>query len=391
MSFPTGLDREEVIRFINEQGFLTYIVRSVKINNYLKSLMSLAGLLTQNMIYPGANDEVKEDITNLIHEYVGKLHKNGTYDDLSHQVLEMKLSIQVFDVFGEALKNYELSDFFAASETDIDRQLRYADARLSNAGIPFAYGRRFFDAKNPSLYKIDCILYAADDECMAKLNRYAENKFHELNDRYRKYVVNRSEKCKKEYSNIIADGDVVSKHNFTLPETISAKIEKGGKTYFDHLFAAEDGTAVIKLNSWEEGVLEEERKDPDFVCWLRNPPRQSWSLRIPYEIEGTTREAFPDFMIVRRDSDLGYVIDILEPHNPDFKDNLAKAKGFARYAAEEIKIGRIELIRTAKDAAGKTRFKRLDMGKGSVRNKVLAAVTTDEFDHIFDTDGEFRD
>lgn len=61
------------------------------------------------------------------------------------------------------------------------------------------------------------------------------------------------------------------------------------------------------------------------------------------------------------------------------------------YASEEIRIGRIQLIRTAKDAAGKTRYKRLDMAKGSVRNKVLAAINTDELDHIFDTDGEFQD
>ena len=33
----------------------------------------------------------------------------------------------------------------------------------------------------------------------------------------------------------------------------------------------------------------------------------------------------------------------------------------------------------------------MDMGKGSVRNKVLTAVTADEFDHIFETDGEFKD
>ena len=312
ISLPVGLDREEVIRFINEQGFLTYIVRSVRINNYLKSLLSLAGLLTQNLIYANANDEVKEDITNLIHDYVNQLHMNGKYDDYSQQVLELKLSVQIFDVFGEALKSYELSDYFAASETDIDRQLRFADAKLGGYGFPFVYGRRFFDPDNPNAFKIDCILFAADDDCMAQLNRYAENKFHEFNDKYRKYLVNRSERCRKQYSDIIADGDIVSKHNFTLPETISAKIDKDGKTYFDHLFAAEDGSAVIKLNGWEEGVLEEERKDPDFVCWLRNPPRQSWSLRIPYEMEGTTKEAFPDFLIVRRDSDLGYVLWIWE-------------------------------------------------------------------------------
>lgn len=391
LSFAPGLDREEVIRFINGQGYLNYMVRNVRINSYLKSLLSLAGLLTQYMIYQNANDEVKNEVTDLIHSYIEKLHQDGKYDDLAKKVLEFKLSIQIFDVFGETIKNYPLSDFFATSESDIDRQLRAADTKLGGYGFQNVYGRRFFDFENPNSFKIDFILFAADDECMTQLSRYAEKKFHELNDKYRKYVVSKSEKCRKLYSDIIADGDVVSKHNFTLPETISARVEKGGESYFDHLFAPEDGPAIIKLNGWEAGVLEEERKRPDFVCWLRNPSRQSWSLRIPYEIEGTIKETFPDFIIIRKDPELEYVIDILEPHNPDFKDNLGKAKGFARYAEEEPRIGRIQLIRTGRDAAGKTRYKRLDMAKGFVRNKVLAAINTDELDHIFDTDGEFQD
>lgn len=391
MSLVLVLDREDVIRFINEQGYLTYQIRSVRINNYLKSLLSLAGLLTQNLIYANANEEVRNEVTDMIRSYVNELHRNGKYNELSKQVLEMKLSVQIFDVFGETIKNFPLEDYLAASESDIDRQLRFADSTLGGYGFPFVYARRFFDLENPNSFKIDCILFAADDECMNQLNRYAEKKFHALNDQYRKYIVSKSEKCRKQYSDIIADGDKVSKHNFTLPETISGKVEKNGEACSDHLFANEDGTAVIKLNGWEEGVLKEERKNPDFVCWLRNPPRQSWSLRIPYEIEGTIKPAYPDFIIVRKDAELRYVIDILEPHNPDYKDNLGKAKGFARYAEEEPRIGRIQLIRTGKDPAGKTRFKRLDMAKGVIRNKVLAAINTDELDHIFDTDGEFQD
>lgn len=57
----------------------------------------------------------------------------------------------------------------------------------------------------------------------------------------------------------------------------------------------------MKLNGWEAELIETEEKRPDFIA-------------------------------VRRDERVGYVIDILEPHSPDFKDNLGKAKGFAEYA-----------------------------------------------------------
>lgn len=388
--FEDDIDRESVIRFINEQGYLTYMVRNVKINDYLKSLLSLAGVLTQNLIYQNANDEVKDEVTNLMKAYIDKLHADGKYDSLAKQVMEYKLSIQIFDVFGEKINNYSLDDFFATAESDIDRQLRAVDAKLGGYGFPYVYGRRFVDFDNPTAFKIDCILFAADEECMRQLYKYAENKFHSLDDKYRKYIVSKSEKCKKQYSDVVRDGDEVSKHNFSLPEVITAKLENGGKIYTDHLFADDEGKSKIKLNNWEAAVLEEERKRDDFVCWLRNPSRQSWALCLPYEIEGITKATYPDFIIVRKDEALGYIIDILEPHNPDFKDNLGKAKAFAKYAADEPRIGRIQLIRESKDAAGKSVFRRLDMSKGAVRSKVLAANNTDELDHIFDTDGEFN-
>lgn len=391
LSFIDKIDREAIIKFINEQGYLTYMVRSVKINSYLKSLLSLAGILTQNMICPEANDEIKTEVTDIMRAYIDKLHQDGKYDDLVKKVMEMKLLIEVFDAFGESVKNYPLLDYYASLESDLDRQLRAADAKLGGYGFPFAYGRRFLDFDNPNAFKQDCILFAADEDCMKQLNIYAEKKFHELNDKYRKYVVSKSEKCRRQYSDIVADGDVVSKHNFTLPETISARIEVGGDTYTDHLYADEDGKAIIKLNNWEKDVIAEEEKKPDFICWLRNQVRQSWSLCIPYEIDGTTKATYPDFVIVRKDDALGYVVDILEPHNPEFKDNLGKAKGFAKYANEEIRIGRIQLIRMSKDPAGNNRLKRLDLAKGSVRNKVLSSNNNDELDHIFDTDGEFEE
>ena len=391
MTFLPTIDREGITKFINEQGYLTYQVRAVKINSYLKSLMSLAGLLSQYNICVSATEDVKSDVTELIHRYVTRLHQDGKYDDLKKQVMEMKLSMQIFDVFGEALHTDNLIDMFAASESDIDRQLRAADAKMGGCGFHLAYGRKYIDFDNPNAFKIDCILYAFDSECIAELNQYAEKKFHEMNDQYRKYIASKPEKCRKQYSDIVADGDEISKHNFTLPETISAKVEMDGTEFHDHLFANAEGIARIKLNGWELAVLAEEQKRPDYVCWLRNPPRQSWSLRIPYEMEGKCRELYPDFIIIRRDPDLGYLVDILEPHNPGFKDNLGKAKGLAEYAANEPRIDRIQLIRVGKDAAGNNRFKRLNLASGSIRNKVLAAINTDELDHIFETDGVFED
>lgn len=107
---------------------------------------------------------------------------------------------------------------------------------------------------------------------------------------------------------------------------------------------------------------------------------------IPYEISGEIRATYPDFLIVRRDDRVGYVIDILDPHGAQYKDNLGKAKALAEYAEAEPRVGRVQLIRREKDSTGQDCFKRLEMTKGQIRQKVLAAINTDELDHIFKTE-----
>ena len=382
-------NREEVMKFINDAGLLSYNIRALRINDYLKSLYRMAHLLTMSKLHREAIREVQDEIIEMIHNYVEGLKTEGKYDDLVQQVKQFKLETQIFDAFGETVDNYSVHDLFTTTDSDIERQFRIADIKLGREGIGMAYGNRYMDMSDTTAFKVDVILFVADEECMNRLHSYAETRFHGLNDEYRRYIATiDSEKIRKDYDSIVSDGDSVSKHNFRLPETIQVPHEVGGKEYRNHLFVSDiTGVATMKLNTWEAGVIEEEEKREDFVCWIRNPSRGSWALCIPYEIDGEIKPTYPDFIIVRKDRVLGYVVDILEPHNPDFKDNLGKAKGFAEYAKKNPGVGRIQLIRMSKDAAGNHKFKRLDMSKTAVRDKVSHAINTDELDHIFDTDG----
>ena len=382
-------DREAVMKFINDAGLLSYNVRALRINDYLKSLYRMAHLLTMSKLHREAIREVQDEIVEMIHNYVESLRAAGKYDDLVQQVKQFKLATQIFDAFGETVDNYSVHDMFTTTDTDIERQFQIADVKLGREGIGMAYGNKYMDFADLTAFKVDVILFVADEECMKRLHSYAEERFHGLNDDYRRYIATiDSEKIRKEYDSIVSDGDPVSKHNFRLPETIQVPHEAGCKEYRDHLFVSEaTGTAKLKLNGWEAELIETEEKRPDFVCWIRNPSRGSWALCIPYEIDGEIRPTYPDFIVVRKDDRVGYVIDILEPHSPDFKDNLGKAKGFAEYARQNPGVGRIQLIRMSKDAAGKNQFKRLDMYRTAIRDKVSHAINTDELDHIFDTDG----
>ncbi len=382
-------DREAVMKFINDAGLLSYNVRALRINDYLKSLYRMAHLLSMSKLHREAIREVQDEIVQMIRDYVEDLRAKGKYDELVQQVKQFKLATQIFDTFGETVDNYSVHDMFTTTDTDIERQFQMADVKLGREGIGMAYGNKYGDFGDLTAFKVDVILFVANEDCMNSLHIYAENRFHGLNDDYRRYIATiDSEKIRREYDSIVSDGDVISKHNFRLPETIQVPHEIGGKEYRDHLFVSDvTGTAKLKLNGWEADLIAEEEKRPDFVCWIRNPSRASWSLCIPYEIDGEIKPTYPDFIVVREDERLGYVIDILEPHSADFKDNLGKAKGFAEYARQNPGVGRIQLIRMSKDATGRDQFKRLDMYRTAIRDKVSHAINTDELDHIFDTDG----
>lgn len=386
------LDREKIVRAINDSGLLTYDVRRIRINNYLKSMFALVHLLTQANIDSAALSGVQSDIVQLISDHVEELKAQGTYDELVQKAKEFKLATKVFDVFGASIKTSVDEGSFFTTDADIDRQFRVAETYLGSEGVGNAYLNKYFDFDRLPELKINVILFAADDESIKKLNSYAKEKYHALNDKYRRYMVKLTESYRKQYDRIVSDGDAVSKHNLQLPETIKVPDDTIGKVYYDHLFVNDEGFAKIKLNDWEMGVLKEESRRDDFVCWLRNPSRRSWSLCIPYEQDGEIKPTYPDFIIIRKDPvmDDEFIIDVLEPHNPAFNDNLGKAKGFAEYARQNPGVGRIELIRKSKDAAGNVRFKRLDMSMSSVRDKVSKAMTDEELVHIFDTDGKFE-
>lgn len=389
---PIDIDRPAVIKAINDMGLLTYVVRNAQINDYLKSLLDLAGLLTRSGIDVNAAEEVEWEILERIRLYAERLRGEGRYDSLASDVEQFRLFVRAYDIFGNQLGSVPAQMQMAfASESDLDRQLRSADAKLCNYGFSNKYGRRHASEEDPSGYKMDVILFAADENNLVDLHEYAKRKFHALNDENRRYITTSDETFKTEYENIIANGDAVSKHNFRVGETVANADDADGKIYVDHLYVKEDGSAKIRLDTWEEGVIEEEREQRDFVCWLRNRQRAQGALCIPYEIDGTTKPMFPDFVIVRSDprAESGYVFDILEPHGDYFADNLPKAKGLAKYAQVETRCGRIQMIRKCRLPSGQSRFKRLDFNKGEIREKVLRAATPEELNNIFDAEGTF--
>lgn len=378
-----SINRKEIMEWINSQAFPTYVVRKVRINNPLKSLYNLLSFLNVTGLNNTVQESIDAYIVNDIKLYVEGLKSKGVYDELVNHLKELKLSQLDFDIFGKSVDNYKETDLFTTTDADIERQFKQADVKLSKIGLGLKYGKIYCNNEDPDGYKVDFILYASDDSHIENLNRWCMDKFYELKDQYRSYESRLDDKMKKIFTRLISDAETVSSHCFMIPETINPVRDPDGQEYADHLFIdSKTGTATFKLNGWEKLVLDEERKQLDFVCWIRNVSRSSWALTIPYILNNEATPMYPDFLIIRKDKDLKYKMDILEPHSDELKDNYRKAQGLANYVAHCNKIGRVQLIRVVK-IMGIEKIERLDVSKSQVRKEVLNAMSNEDVDKLF--------
>lgn len=93
---------------------------------------------------------------------------------------------------------------------------------------------------------------------------------------------------------------------------------------------------------------------------------------------------FPDLVVLRTD-DAGWIVDVLEPHDPSRGDNFEKAKGLAKFAERHGgKFGRIQLIREVPSPTGGKVFKRLELNTEASRRELLRLSSNAQLDGLFD-------
>lgn len=117
MSMLPTIDREGITKFINEQGYLTYIVRAVKINSYLKSLMSLAGLLSQFNICITESREAKGQALEKTKADIDKYLRDVEYwNQFEEPEVDHKLHYWKIDNWGEKIFGSHSLEKFVAFE-----------------------------------------------------------------------------------------------------------------------------------------------------------------------------------------------------------------------------------------------------------------------------------
>lgn len=366
----------EAFEWFNEQQFITWQIKRNRINNYLTSLFALTNLLRNGGWDAHASKQAKYDIVAMIKGFIEELKKKGQYEDA---INGLRQDIRVSNEYdnrngGDVTTGAERT--IEATEYDIEKNFRRAQAQLAHQDLGMLYVKEF-TLDTFVEHQLDFILYSKSERAMKELEEYAKKKFYELKDKWRKDISAGEDKYKAKFDGIVAESDEASQHSLKLMDPISLPYKDSYKKELCHMFVNQAGDAFFELDTWEKGVLEEEMKQPDFVCWIRNQQNKGWALCIKYEMDRKLKSFYPDFIVIRKENDK-FVVDLLEPHNPAFNDNFAKTIGLCNYLKEEKGIARAEIIRKEDG-----RFHRLNVGDSMVQHDVMNMRNDDDLNSLF--------
>lgn len=368
--------------FFSMNNLITYKIDNARKQSSLKLLSALSRALTQHLISPEAQLNIRQTIVEKMNEKIIEIKDNKIFDEKVNEIVGVNMNTLEF-IFGEEtyVKNSDIK--VTITEYDIDNLFERAGKFLGD-GLHMKYWKKNI-FRDPIEVKLEVIVLVNCDGSMRKLNEFARNEFLNLYESYKREIANLNEERRNVYEKLILSSDIPVPIPWQLPDNIGFTVSIGANVYEKHLFVENNGNFRVDLNNWEREVLSEEL-DRGAIAWFRNLDRKSWSFQVPYEKAGILTPMFPDLIIVRKCLN-EYSFDILEPHDPSRSDNYEKAKGLAKFAEKHWTVfGRIQLIRKMKGSDGANHYYRLDMSRISTRNKVRSIVDNHALDELFNTD-----
>lgn len=359
---------------------VTYRVNAVRRQSHLRRLMGLGRGLTHDRIDEALQTQVTETIIGKMTGEIARIRASNDYAKQAEQITGVALATTV--VSGTVMLNERQVYTVAAASADIDRHFQQAGRLLGN-GLHLAYWKAQ-GTRDADEVKVEVIILAQDNAGMAGLEQLAEAEFDTLYEQHKWKISELKELRRKHYEKLRLATAKPQDILWSLPDSIDFRRSPDAPFFDRHLYVDENGKFQADLVAWEQGVLAEELSNPAVIAWLRNDDRKPWSLEIPYRDAGAIKPMFPDLVIVRQISG-GFRFDILEPHDSSRKDNAAKAVGLAEFAEKhQYLFDRVQLIRKKRGPDGKDSYYRLDVGKESVRKKVLQVSDNNQLDVVFD-------
>jgi type III restriction enzyme len=270
----------------------SYTLTAARKTSSVRRAIRLARLLVQDSIATGALDHVVGELVAVMEDHLAERLANEAAFEDRLQSLETVTYSSVILHSGEMRVEQGTARTVAVTPRDVDILFSKAKSALTDE-VAMAFWRLRYSENDPLRAKLEAYELALDET----LARAAERKADELIGNFfqeHRGVINALGPERRALYNAL---HAIARHEeagyLDVPETIVVDLAADAAPLPDHMFLDDKGSFGAILNGWEEPVLAQERKRPDFVTWLRNFDRKPWALAFPYTHTG--RRA-PDFL-----------------------------------------------------------------------------------------------
>lgn len=323
----------------------------------VRRLMRFVTLLsTVDGIDPHALPEARDVLVSLLQKAKRELlQTDRSFQDNLADVATIKVkALSVNQVDYRISEQDEQS--VTVSEANGDDLYRQAKNRLGD-DIVVEFMRRELEVDDPIRTKLEIFLLAQRSDVLHKLESLAKRRVTALRQRFQPALDSLPSSKQMRYQELWALSRQPEPVTLYLSPDLSWPKEDDAREWPRHLY-----------------------QQP---CWLRNLPRQSWSLAYWYEAsDGRYAPGYPDLVVIRK-TPYGRIVDMYEPHGAHLSDGWHKAKGMARFADNHAgSYGHIAMARVRNN-----QVTILDFSRDEVRTVGLRLNNDRELDNLFYSQG----
>ena len=357
----------------------SYVVPSTRNTSEIARLMKLARRLAYDRFHADALEDAEGLMLGVLRTEYDRFKDTDVYKGFLDEDGKLDVAAVRYEFGKDGVTPTQALRYDTAAENVED--LFAATGRKIGEGLHKAWwkARVAEDRKLKVQGKLELgALLAADPAILERLKDAAQKQTDAWLRGYRDQIRGLDEGDRQAYEEIRGMATEPEETTLSYPDAIDVKKEP--TTWPGHLYVDASGAFPAKLNKWEARTIEAEMRKPGFVGWLRNTPRKSWALRIPYEAGSKGwKSHYPDFLVVREEGGK-LVVDVFEPHDITRKGTIDKVVGLARFAKDHFEdFGRIELIIIESDV-----IKPIDLGDPKERERMLDVKTTEELRRLFE-------
>ena len=216
----------------------------------------------------------------------------------------------------------------------INNARRRADVMLSPSVTNAFFRQQIKQGKDPVDINVEIAAAAAVPEIVDAVIKGARDKLDILTKKYDPLIAKCPASIRNQFSSSMSRHGIP--HTVFLDKPVVDRYDKGGKMYPKHVVNDPmTHMAWFNLYASEDAVVMHELKNPNVICWYRNPVGKSTgnSLRIAYRLGDDRKTLHPDFIFFEKVGNCEMPA-IVDPHGIHLADTLPKLKGISRYVED---------------------------------------------------------